>query len=164
MIVAAAAPPMSTRDAVRAAIVARYGARTHIYSILVKGPYALAQGTNLHDGLQQVDGRWQIVCRLPNGTAQVTALQSRCGFPQSTAAVLSVEEPINFASGQGNFAAAKAMEQRAYASATGPQREIDRARLQLLTQLELQMRLQQITRTQAMQQWNQLRYSWALPW
>jgi hypothetical protein len=164
MIAAAPAPPMSTRDAVRAAVIARYGEHTQIYSILVKGPYALAQGTNVHDGLQQVDGQWQIVCELPNGSVQVTTLQSRCGFPQATAAVLSVEEPINFAAGQGNFAVAKTVEKRAFASATGPQREFDRARLQLLTQLDLQMRTQHITRAQAMQQWNQLRYSWALPW
>jgi hypothetical protein len=163
MIAAAPAPAMSIRDTVRAAIVARHGPRMHIYSILVKGPYALAQGSNIHDGLHKTSAGWQVVCQLPNGAVQVTTLQRRCGFPANVAAILSVEEPINFAASQGNFSAAKAVEQRAYASATGPQREIDRARLQLLTQLDLQMRLQTITRDQAMRQWNSLRYSWALP-
>jgi hypothetical protein len=165
MIAAPQPPPMSTRDMVRAAVIARHGARTQVYSILVKGPYALAQGTTFHDGLKQSNGHWQIVCQLPNGSTQVAMLQSRCGFPVNAAEILSVDEPINFAAGQGNFSAAKAMEHRAYATAGGaPMNDSERARMQLLTQLDQQLRLQTITRSQAMQQWNQLRYSWSLPW
>ncbi len=164
MIAAAPPPVMSTRDAVRAAVIARHGPRTQVYSILVKGPYALAQGTNFHDGLKQSSGHWHIVCQLPNGSTQISLLQSRCGFPVNIAEVLSVEEPINFAAGQGNFSAAEAMERRAFASAGGaPMSDSERARMQLLTQLDLRMRLQQITRQQAIQQWSQLRYSWSLP-
>jgi hypothetical protein len=164
MIAAAPPPVMSTRDMVRAAIIARHGARTPVYSILVKGPYALAQGTSFHDGLKRRSGHWKIVCQLPNGTTQVALLQSRCGFPASVAEILSVEEPINFAAGQGNFSVAKTMAQRAYATAGAARSDSERARLQLLTQLDLRMRLQQITRQQAIQQWSQLRYSWSLPW
>jgi hypothetical protein len=165
MTAAAPPPAMSTRDMVRAAVIARHGPRTQLYSILVKGPYALAQGTNFHDGLKQSNGHWQIVCQLPNGTTQVAMLQSRCSFPVNVAEILSVDEPINFAAGQGNFSAAKSMEQRAYATAGGTHMsDSERARMQLLTQLDQQMRLQTITRTQAIQQWSQLRYSWSLPW
>lgn len=164
MIAAAPPPVMSTRDAVRAAVIARHGPKTQVYSILVKGPYALAQGATFHDGLKQSGAHWQIVCHLPNGSTQVATLQSRCGFPVSVAEILSVEEPINFAAGEGNFAAAKTMEQRAYASAGGtPISDTERARLQLLTQLDQQMRLQSITRDQAIQRWSQLQFSWSLP-
>lgn len=164
LALATPAPPSSQRDEVRRTVLARHGQRTDIYSILIKGSYALVQGKSLHEGLQNERGAWHIVCTLDPGTAQPAQLQQRCKFPLAIAEVMSVEEPVNVAAAQGQFSTAAAAEQKAYASAsTGPIHDSERARLQLLTQLNEQMRVQAITRDQAIQQWSQLRYSWSLP-
>lgn len=160
----APALPKSERDAVRQVITQRYGPKTQVYSILIKSQYALAQGTGFHDGLHKTGGRWRIVCgNLPAGQIAPSLLQSHCGFPQSVALVVSVEEPVGIAAGQGDFSTAMTAEKQAYASATGPERDIDRVRMQQLTLLNEQMRTQAITRQQAIQQWSQLQFSWSLP-
>lgn len=64
---------------------------------------------------------------------------------------------------RGEFSTAVIAQTRAFASAKGPDRDQERARLQLLNQRSEQMRTGRITRTQAIQQWNQFRYSWMLP-
>lgn len=160
---AAPVPATSTRDAVRQAVLSQHGSRTQIYSILIKGSYALVQGKGLHEGLEYARGRWRAVCELPEGTAAPATLQQRCGFPTTVATLMSVEEPVNVAASQGQFTVAVTAERQAFASATGPVRDSDRARLQLLTQLQEQMRVQAITREQAIARWSQLQISWSLP-
>jgi len=94
---------------------------------------------------------------------RAAVLQSRCGIPAPIATHLAAEEPTNLLASQGQFNAAIAAEQKAFASASGAQRENDRARLQQLRLLNQQMQLQQVTREQAIQEWNRLQFSWALP-
>lgn len=155
--------PQSERDRVRAVVVQRHGPKTQIYSILIKQGYALAQGTGFHYGLRKNGSQWTIVCsELPAQAAPAT-LQSKCGFPQGVAVLITTEEPVNIAASQGNFSAAATLEKQAYASATGPQRDSERVRMQQLTLLNEQMRTQTITRQQAIQQWSQAQFSWSLP-
>lgn len=162
-----AIPPSSSawtayKPAVRKAVIARHG-QTQIDSILIKGSYALVHGTGFHDVLRRTDGSWTIVCDMSKTAPAANVLQSRCGVPAPIATQLAAEEPANLMAGQGEFTAAVDAEQRAFASASGPQRETDRIRLQQLRILNEQMQLQQITRAQAIQQWNRLQFSWALP-
>ena len=160
----APALPKSQRDLVREALVQRYGPKTQVYSILIKQGYALAQGPNFHDGLRKSGTHWQITCsHLPSGQITPALLQSKCGFPETVAILVSTEEPVNVAAAQGNFSAAATLEKQAYASATGPQRDIERVRMQQLNLLNEQMRTQTITRQQAIQQWSQMQFSWSLP-
>ncbi len=159
------AMPMSEKDRVRHVLVQKHGSKTQIYSILVKGSYAVAQGPGFHDGLHKSGGEWKIVCSdLPSGRVEAQALQTHCGFPQDVALVASVEEPINVQAAQGQFESAAAAQKKVFASATGPERDLDRARYQQLTLLSEQMRTATITREQAIQQWGQVRFSWFLPW
>lgn len=160
----APALPKSERDQVRQVLQQRYGPKVQVYSILIKSGYAIAQGTGFHDGLKKSGGHWQIACsKLPAGQLPPTTLQSHCGFPESVAVIVSLEEPVNMAASQGDFHTAMATEQKAYSSSTGPTHDAERVRLQQLTLLDQQMRTQTITRQQAIQQWSQLQFSWSLP-
>jgi hypothetical protein len=155
--------PQSERDRVRTAVVQRHGPKTQVYSILIKDGYALAQGTGFHYGLRKNGSHWTIVCSNVPAQAAPAALQSKCGFPQTVALLISTDEPINIAAGQGDFSTAATLEKQAYASATGPQRDAERVRMQQLNMLNEQMRTQTITRQQAIQQWSQMQFSWSLP-
>lgn len=160
-------PPSSSewtayKSAVRKAVIARHG-QTRIDSILIKGHYALVHGNGFHDVLRrEPNGSWTIVCDMSHTMPAANVLQSRCGVPADIATQLAAEEPANLLAGQGQFTAAVAAEQKVFASATGPQREQDRVRLQQLRVLNQQTQLQQITREQAIQKWNRLQFSWAL--
>lgn len=155
--------PQSERDRVRAAVVQRHGPKAQVYSILIKDGYALAQGTGFHDGLRKNGSHWKIVCTNLGAQPAPTTLQAQCGFPETVALLISTEEPVDIAASQGDFKTAVAAEKQAYASATGPQKDIDRVRMQQLTRLDEQMRMQTITRQQAIQQWSQAQFSWSLP-
>ncbi len=161
-------PPSSSawtayKPAVRKAVIAAHG-QTQIDSILIKGSFALVHGNGFHDVLRRrADGSWTIVCDMSHTLPTASVLQSRCGVPAGIATRLAAEEPTNLLASQGQFTAAIDAEQKAFASATGPQREQDRVRLQQLRTLNQQMQLQQITREQAIQEWNRLQFSWALP-
>ncbi len=161
-------PPSSSawtayKPAIRKAVIARHG-QTQIDSILIKGSYALVHGTGFHDVLQRTeDGSWKIVCEMNKRLPTVNDLQSQCGVPAPIATQLAAEEPANLLAARGDFPEAIATEQKVFASASGPQRESDRVRLQQLRTLNQQMQLQQITREQAIQEWNRLQFSWALP-
>ena len=63
----------------------------------------------------------------------------------------------------GDFGMATIAEERAFAAAKGPDRDSERARVQLLRQLNEQMRTGLISRRQAIQKWNEFRLSWLLP-
>jgi hypothetical protein len=162
-------PPSSSsawtaqKPAVRKAIEERYGRNVRIDSVLVKGQYAVARGNNFHAGLKLTGDTWHITCELTGGPFSATVLTQRCGFPSTVATQLAAEEPINLMASQGNFHSAAGAEQQLYTTATGPAREEAHVRYQTLTRLDTEMRLQQITRDQAIQQWNQVRFSWSLP-
>ena len=168
LVAIATIPPSSSawtayKPAVRQAVLAEHGRQVHIDSILIKGSYALVHGTGFHEVLQRSGKSWKPMCDLTHTAPTVNALESRCRVPATIATQLALEEPANLLAARGQFTAAITAEQVAIASATGPQRENDRVRLQQLRILNQQMQLQQITREQAIQRWNQLQFSWALP-
>jgi hypothetical protein len=93
-----------------------------------------------------------------------TQLKSMCGFPQATAIEISADEGTQAAVARGDFGMATIAQVRAYNfSVKGPDRDRERARVQLLHQLSEQMRTGAITRAQAIARWNQSTYSWMLP-
>jgi hypothetical protein len=91
------------------------------------------------------------------------ALQRGCGVPSAVAMHLAADEPVNLMASRGDFSAASSMQQTFVTSQPAPMTETERARLQQLRVLNQQMQTGQITRAQAIQQWNSFRYSWALP-
>lgn len=149
------------KPVVQKAVLARHGAHTQIDSILIKRGYALVHGTGFHEVLQQSGKNWKSTCDLSNANPDASVLESRCGIPAPIAQTLAAEEPVNILAGQGNFSAAVTMEQTVTGAAS--QSVAQSLRLQQLRTLNEQMQLQQITRSQAIQQWSQLEYSWALP-
>lgn len=151
----------ANKPAVRQAVFTRHGAHTQIDSILIKRGYALVHGTGFHDVLQRSGKTWKTTCDLNNTNPDASVLESRCDVPSAIATSLAAEEPVNLLAGQGNFSGAVAAEQSVGASVT--QSYAQSVRLQQLRTLNEQMQLQQITRSQAIQQWSQLDYSWALP-
>jgi len=159
-------PPSSSawtanKPAVQQAVLLRHGSHTQIDSILIKRGYALVHGTAFHDVLRRSGTTWKTSCDLNNVNPDATVLESRCGVPSGIATSLAAEEPVNLLAGQGNFSGAVAAEQSVNASTS--QSYAQSVRLQQLRTLNQQMQLQQITRAQAIQQWSQLNYSWALP-
>lgn len=164
----ATTPPNSSawtaqKPAVSQAEIARHGPHAQIDSILIKRGYALVHGKGFHDVLHFSHGTWTIVCDLSRSQPTARTLETDCGVSASIAAELAAEEPVNLSVAQGDFSTAAAEEQQAYASISGPEKQNERARLQKLTTLNQEMQLQQITRAQAIQQWNQSQFSWALP-
>ena len=169
VLIALVSPPPSSsswtaeKPAVRAAVLARHGSNTQIDSILIKGPYALVHGKGFHDGLKLANGKWTIVCDMSKAQVTAAALVQNCGFPIQVAQVVAADEPVNLLAAQGNFTSAVAAEQRTLGSASSPPSDTERARMQELRILNQQMATQQITRQQAIQQWSQAKFSWALP-
>lgn len=171
VLAAALTSPHGTLDASRGAILQtvaqRQGASAHVERIAVHGNYALAGGrlssAPFIDGLHRSQSAWKIVCTM-RSQPMPTQLVSRCRFPQSIAVVLSADDATETAAERGDFGLATIAQVRAYNwSAKGPDREQERARLQQLRLLNEQMRTGMLTRAQAIQKWNQFRYSWALP-
>lgn len=160
-------PPSSSawtaqKPAVRQAVLAHHP-RAVIDSILIKDGYALVHGTGFHEVLRRSGKTWNVVCDLSNSVPSANVLETRCNVPGDAATMLAMEDPVNIMAGQGNFSAAVAVEQSLAMSESSPQSPTERARFQQLRILNTQMQLQQITREQAIQQWNQLQYSWSLP-
>lgn len=159
-------PALDTdRTTIRRIVQQQHGS-THADRIIIHGEYALAAGrspagTTL-DGLRFTHSGWHITCRL-QAEPSPTDLMSRCGFPAGIAAEISANESAQTSAERGQFSTAVIAQTRAFASAKGPDRNQERARLRLLNQLNEQMRTGRITRAQAIAQWSQFRYSWTLP-
>ena len=150
------------KPAVRAAVLRVYP-KTNITSVLIKQTYALVSGQSVHVALRKAGGTWKIVCDVKGAAVDGHVLEKRCGIPAQAAAQLASDEPVNLLAEQGNFRGAASAEHTVMSSASGPPTDAERARMQELQLLNQQMQLQQITRQQAIQQWNRLQYSWALP-
>jgi hypothetical protein len=144
--------------------VHRIQPHAQINSILIKQSYALVTGKGIHSILHRTGQTWAVACDLTKTTITPDALTSQCGVPATIAMQLATDEPINILASMGNFNSALPLRQAIEASATAPPSETGRARVGELQMLNTEMRLQQITRQQAIQQWSQLQYSWALPW
>ena len=150
------------KPAVQAAVL-RTEPKAKISSILVKREFALVSGPGTHVALQKTNGTWRIVCHLPTGGVSAETLEGQCGIPAVDARHLAADEPINAMANSGQFTAAASAEESLVSTATPDMSETERARMQELHLLKKRLELQQITRAQAIQQWNQLQYSWALP-
>lgn len=153
------------RLAIKHVVVARRPAE-HVVSVITHGAFAVASGTtngaSVHDGLHLIRPGWTVVCSF-SAAPSATQLQSACRFPQAIAVELSADLAAQMAAQSGNFGLATIAQERAFASARGPDRDSERARAQLLHQLNEQMRTGLITRQQAIQRWNEFRLSWLLP-
>lgn len=134
--------------------------------IVHNGEYAVASGHSpsgpMHDGLRRKNTGWRVVCTF-SGVPTSKHLASQCDFPASVADEMSANLAAEVAVQSGDFHMATIAEERAYASARGPERDWERARVQYLTILNEQMRTGMITRQQAIQKWGEFRFSWALP-
>lgn len=150
------------KPAVRAAVLRVYR-KTSIDSILIKQTYALVSGQSVHVALRKTSGSWKIVCDVRGAMLSDRVLERRCHVPPRIAAELAADEPVNLLAEQGNFGAAVSAERTVMSASSAPASDTERARMQELRLLNQQMQLQQITRQQAIQQWNQLQYSWSLP-
>ncbi len=114
-------------------------------------------------GLRLTHGTWRVACTLQSEPLP-PALISHCGFPQAVAIEVSADEATQAEVQRGQFGLATIAQVRAYNfSLKGPDRDQERARVQLLHVLNEQMQSGMITRAQAIQRWNQFRYSWSLP-
>lgn len=167
ILAAATASPSSSawtaeKPAVRAAALRAFP-KANIESILIKQHYALVAGKGIHAVFHKSRARWSAVCDLQRTTMTQQRLQTQCGVPGSTAAQLASDEPINMLVAAGNFSTAISAQQQLAGSAPPTLSVSEAARLQELRTLNQQMQTQQITRAQAIQQWNQFQYSWALP-
>lgn len=164
------APASAAVDVDRPAIARAVTQRHHgerVETVIVHGNYALASGRTsaglIHDGLRLTRAGWRIACTLRSEPLP-TQLRSQCGFPQAVAIELSANEATQRAAERGEFRLATIAQVRAYNwSVKGPERDDERARLQLLHQLNEQMRTGMITRQQAIQKWNEFRLTWTLP-
>jgi hypothetical protein len=166
-----AAAPAGTADANRSAIVQavqqKNGASARVDHVITHGNYALAAvraaDGSVFDGLRYSGSTWRVVCTMRSEPLP-TQLKSACGFPQATAIQISADEGTQAAVARGDFGMATIAQVRAYNfSVKGPDRDQERARVQLLHQLSEQMRTGAITRAQAIQRWNQASFSWMLP-
>lgn len=162
-----AVAPNTTKAEIRRAITRRHGASTRVDRLIIHGGYALASGQSqsapVRDGLHLSRNTWRVVCSFGSAVPSQSQLMRDCGFPAMVAFEIAANESAQSAAERGDFQTAVIAQTHAFASAKGPDRDQERARLQLLTQLNNQMRTGMITRTQAIQQWNQFRYSWMLP-
>lgn len=153
------------RAAVAHAAVQRHPGE-RVGTVILHGSYAYAIGTMprraIHDGLHLGPNGWRVVCTFA-AAPSATQMQSQCGFPAGIAAEFSANVAAQTAAQSGHFTTALHAEERAYLSAVGPARDDERARVQLLHQLAEQMRTGAITRSQAIQKWNQFTLTWALP-
>lgn len=162
------AVPLNTDKAeIRREVTRRHGADTRVDRVIIHGNFALASGQSgpaeVRDGLQFSRSAWHVVCSFGSAVPTQSQLTHECRFPATVAFELAANERAQSAVERGDFQTAVIAQTRAFASAKGPDRDQERARLQLLNQLNNQMRTGMITRAQAIQQWNQFRYSWMLP-
>ncbi len=134
-----------------------------ISSILIKQSYALVSAKGFKAVLRRGPQGWSVTCELNTTTISAQALQSSCGVPGAVAGRLAADEPINVLANEGNFRSAATAQQQIVTGASAPESPTEIVRLQQLNMLDTEMRLQQITRGQAIQQWSQLQYSWLLP-
>lgn len=165
---AAASPaPAADRSAIQHAVARAHGGTVAIDRIVVHGTYALASGHTAaapsRDGLHFLRGSWRVMCSFGSAVPTPAQLRRACGFPTAVAVEISSDESAATSAQRGNFAPAVIAQTHAFQAAIGPDKEQERARLQLLQRLNEQMRTGQITRAQAIRQWSQFRYSWALP-
>lgn len=159
--------PNANRTAIVEAVRKHSGSSTRVHHVIVHGSYALAAvraaAGSSFDGLRFSGSTWRVVCTVKS-EPMPTQLKSTCGFPQATAIEISADEGTQAAVARGDFGMATIAQVRAYNfSVKGPDRDQERARVQLLHQLSEQMRTGTITRAQAIQRWNQSSYSWMLP-
>ena len=164
---APAAPLPADRSAIAQAVRQRNGSSARVDHIITHGNYALASvqtgAAPVFNGLRFSGRKWRVVCAVRSEPLPTT-LKSMCGFPQATAIEISADEGTQAAVARGDFGLATIAQVRAYNfSVKGPDRDQERARVQLLHQLSEQMRTGMITRAQAIQRWNESRYSWMLP-
>lgn len=162
------AVPLNTDKAeIRRTVIRRHGASTRGDRIIIHGNFALvagrSEGAPVRDGLHFSRSSWQVVCSFGSAMPTQAQLTRECRFPATVAFELAANENAQTAVERGDFQTAVIAETHAFASARGPDRDQERARLQLLNQLNNRMRTGMITRAQAIQQWNQFRYSWMLP-
>lgn len=165
--IAASNPPApADRTAIRHAVARAHNGAVTLDSIIVHGTYALASGHTAtapaRDGLHFLRGTWKVMCNFGSAVPTPAQLRRECGFPTAAAVEISSDESAAASAQSGNFAPAVIAQTYAFQAARGPDKEQERARLQLLQRLNEQMRTGQITRAQAIQQWNQFRYSWSL--
>lgn len=159
--------PDTARTAIVEAVRQHSGPSTRVDHVITHGNYALAAvraaAGSSFDGLRFSGNTWRVVCTVKSEPLP-TQLKSMCGFPQATAIEISADEGTQAAVARGDFGMATIAQVRAYNFAVkGPDRDQERARVQLLRQLSEQMRTGTITRAQAIQRWNQSSYSWMLP-
>ena len=169
---AAASPARQTpvskvnRAAITYVITQLHGSRTRINSLVVVDNYALVwgshAGTQFYDGMKLRTAGWHVACSTGQAVPSAPHLARACGFPADVALRLVDEQGANMAAEHGLFDKAVIAETTAHNAShtTSPfERNQERARLQLLNQLKLQMQLGQITRAQAIQRWNQFQIS-----
>jgi hypothetical protein len=155
--------PNADRAAIVQAVRQHSGSSTRVDHVITHGNYALAATGSSFDGLRFSGSTWRVVCTMKSEPLP-TQLKSMCGFPQATAIEISADEGTQAAVARGDFGMATIAQVRAYNfSVKGPDRDQERARVQLLHQLSEQMRTGMITRAQAIARWNQSTYSWMLP-
>jgi len=164
---APAAAPDTNRNAIVQAVRRHSGASTRVDHVIMHGNYALAAvnagAGSVFDGLRFSGNGWRVSCTVKSEPLP-TQLKSMCGFPQAIAIQISADEGTQAAVARGDFGMATIAQVRAYNfSVKGPDRDQERARVQLLHQLSEQMRNGTITRAQAIARWNQSTYSWMLP-
>ena len=165
---AAASPaPPADRAAIQQSVARAHGGAVIIDRIIVHGTYALASGhaaaAPARDGLHFLRGAWKVMCSFGSAVPTPAQLRRECGFPTAVAVEISSDESAATSAQSGDFAPAVIAQTYAFQAAVGPDKDQERARLQLLQRLNEQMRTGQITRAQAIRQWSQFRYSWALP-
>jgi hypothetical protein len=154
-----AVPPAVAYD--RAAIGRIVG--KPLTSVLIVGSAAIARAQGVHDGLKRTSGGWRVACRLGRGTSPARVLQTSCGFSKQAAAELAADESANAAASAGQFTIASTSERHAYQFAQASVKPAEAARLQLLNRLAHEMQMGEINRSQAIEQWNQLRFTFFLP-
>jgi hypothetical protein len=163
--IALANTPSDSGKADRAAIVlalqSQYVQPVHVDSVVIEGGYAVVHGrsgpTLVHVGFRRVPYGWLIACNLGTGKPTKEALANRCGFPRYIAAEMGASD----AARQGLFQTAAAAQEHAFTVAPPAQRPSEHARSQLLERLNREMQLGQISRSQAIQKWNELRLPWS---
>ncbi len=173
MVLLLAATPMPShaslaadRAAITRAITQLYGSPVHITGRFISGDFAIARLAELPSvryGLKRLGDHWTIACRLDTSPTTAQVLRNRCGFGAKPAEQLAADEQTNVAAANGNFSTAARTEQTALRAAAPGTTASEAARLQLLNSLNNQMNLGMISRANAIQQWNQLRFSFFVP-
>lgn len=155
------------RTAITAAAIARHGPHSQLDSVFVSGDFAVIRGTSgtaaFHDGLRRGGSAWHVTCALREAAPSSTTLARQCGFSQPASIQLAADDSANLAAEKGDFSRAAASEQKALQFASPESREVEAQRAQLLSTLNQQMNLGQISRPDAIQKWNEMRFSFYLP-